>query len=291
MSDNKYNPEESLKRARAAMHKDSADDMNGIRNGILRRIFNPISSFGQKALQTAVYAYEKGVLPVARFLQPAGRAYVNLFSKVVHKTDPETGARTFKPLRAIGMGAATAAMAFGIVTQAVPFTADLAYDGVFMATTMKHEQMYMNGSHPLDADGKQFYARGCSQLPCESDGDSTYYMLRDNTYLDVKYLFTKGRTYLPELVQSSIPDGFSVCKVSSYGIRNRFPRMYRNIIEAECRPLTVQESNALQEGKVLTPHFSAADAATPAQKNMEVTSPAAPAANMNGNTPALHSPG
>lgn len=259
MTDKKYDPEAALKRARQAMGKDGKDDPNGIQSGFLRRLFNPVSAFGQKVVQTAVYAYEKGILPVAHFLEPAGRAYVRLFSKAVHKVDPETGERKFKPLRAIGMTAATAAVAFGMVTQAVPFTADLAYDGVFMATTMKHEQMYMNGSHPLDAEGKQFYARGCSQLPCESDGDSTYYMLRDNTYLDVKYLMTKGRTYLPELVQSSIPDGFSVCKVSTYGIRNRFPRMYRNIIEAECRPLTIQESNALQKGETLTPHFTDAD--------------------------------
>jgi hypothetical protein len=80
---------------------------------------------------------------------------------------------------------------------------------------------------------------------------------------------------MPELVQSSIPDGFSACKVTHYGIRFRPFGWYRNVVDAECRPLTVQETNMLEGGHTLRPNLVTPSAAIPASQAAPVAQPSA----------------
>lgn len=107
-----------------------------------------------------------------------------------------------------------------------------------MGTTMKYEQeIYTNGSNPVDETDNFFYVKTCEELPCDSRTNTNYYRVRDNFPLAMYRLTTQGQWYRPEDVASGIPEGTAKCTADFYGVRLRALGMYPLITSIRCTPL------------------------------------------------------
>lgn len=148
--------------------------------------------------------------------------YKNLWVKFTHNKYGE-----FVYKRGIGMVAGTVA-AVALVC--------LILQATYCWTTYKKETIYLSQSEEIYPSENIWGVRGCYTQNCGADS-SIYFRIKPSLFHHIWSLTSNGRLFLPDLIGSSVPTGFTRCEVISYGIRVRVLMMfnvYPNILKITC---------------------------------------------------------
>jgi len=226
MTTNKNIDDETLRRlkrleqaaARGSQNADKAtEDPNaGAAIGIREALYG-LSWLGKafhRAAQMGQFVWDNVGKPVWRFMEPAVggiyRFYRDNIWPMAYTTNAE-GEKVFSPKKAGVVLTAT----FMAAAMLVP-TANLAYEGMMMGTTMRTQTVYLHTVN--DHNDGSYSIKGCDNLTqCETK-DSAYYNVDTSIARHLWSLFNKGSLFVPRrLVGTVAPDGNNRCEIKVYG--------------------------------------------------------------------------
>lgn len=112
----------------------------------------------------------------------------------------------------------------------------LIFQTTYFWTTYKKETIYLSQSEEIYPDENIWGVRGCYTQNCDSNS-SLYYRIKPSLFHHIWSLLSSGRVFLPDVLGSSVPTGFTRCEVISYGVRFRVTMLfniYPNILRVTC---------------------------------------------------------
>lgn len=182
--------------------------------------------------------------PVTRFLSPVtrriGRFYAWSFDRFAHVKEPD-GARRFSRNRAaiivVILAAITLAAPFILIRSVIPATSRAIYDAGMLAT-MREDHLYLGRAELIDPARQLYQVMGCRDISgCEGGDNTTYYRLRDNIILDIKYWTTRFEPYDPAEIAGAMVSELNDCTIRYYGRRSKALGWYPYIVSASCTPV------------------------------------------------------
>ena len=181
--------------------------------------------------------------PVTRFFSPISRRIVSFyrwsFTSFAYR-GPKT-ARVFSRNRAgitvLALTALTIAAPFILVQQVIPTITRTIYDAG-MLITMKEDKLFLGRAELINADRQLYQVMGCRDIAgCDGGDNTTYYRLRDNIILDLKYWTTRFEPYDPAEIAGAMVSELNDCTIKYYGRRSKALGWYPYIINASCKPV------------------------------------------------------
>ncbi len=182
--------------------------------------------------------------PVALLLNPIlrriGGLYKSIYMRLAYKP-VEEGGRVFQPKRAGAAVLLLTAMTFIVpvvfVRYIIPGAVNTIYDAV-MLTTLKEDKLYLSRIDIVDADRDIFQVMGCRDIAgCDGGDNTTYYRLRPNIILGIKYWATRFEPYDPAEIGGAMVSELNECTIQYYGRRVKAFGWYPYIISASCKPV------------------------------------------------------
>lgn len=181
--------------------------------------------------------------PVTRFLTPITKRIIGFyrwaFSSFAY-TGPKD-ARIFSRNRAgvtvAALAAFTVIAPFVLVQQVIPMISRTIYDAGMLAT-MKEDKLYLGRAELINPDRQLYQVMGCRDIRgCDGGDNTTYYRLRDNVILDVKYWTTRFEPYDPAEIAGAMVSELNDCSIRYYGRRSKALGWYPYIVNASCTPV------------------------------------------------------
>ncbi len=181
--------------------------------------------------------------PVTHFVSPISRRIVSFyrwsFASFAYK-GPET-ARIFSRSRAgytvLALAAFTIAAPFVLIQQIIPTMSRTIYDAG-MLFTMKEDKLFLGRAELINADRQLYQVMGCRDISgCDGGDNTTYYRLRDNIILDIKYWTTRFEPYDPAEIAGAMVSELNDCTIKYYGRRSKALGWFPYIINASCTPV------------------------------------------------------
>ena len=114
------------------------------------------------------------------------------------------------------------------------------WDGARMATTLRHEKVYLSDTNEINPARNIHSVKGCKSLNC-GEADSVYYRVQPSWMNHAWSLATKGTPFIPDLVVGPIRPGINKCDVTVYGARMpifRYFQWYPIMLDAKCEVIT-----------------------------------------------------
>lgn len=182
--------------------------------------------------------------PATQFLTPVTsriwRFYGWSYNKFAYARG-EDGARAFSRNRAavvtLALAAITIATPFILVRNIIPATARTIYDAGMLAT-MKEDRLFLGRAELINPDRQLYQVMGCRDISgCDGGDNTTYYRLRDNIILDIKYWTTRFEPYDPAEIAGAMVSELNDCTIRYYGRRSKALGWYPYIISASCVPV------------------------------------------------------
>lgn len=211
--------------------------------------FNRAASFGKKAMEVGAQVWEDYGRHVWRPIGYVGgkawNGYKNLFNKVSHVEDKESGQLVFSKKRAAAMVMATMVALTGAFhyNLGIPAAFEVAKDSRVLFGT---EQMEVYLNRPEMIEEGVYEVTGCLDYPC-SDDNTLYFRIEDNVFKDVGYLFSRGHFYDPEYVAGAMSNEANQCSVEYIGTTSRFLQRTLGwkpqVVQAECTPISIDNLN------------------------------------------------
>lgn len=225
----------AMKTPAPAQHKLSA-------SGEIVSAIKPLAAWNK--IETAFDVIWNGWLkPITRFLSPITKRIVRFyrwsFASFAYK-GPKT-ARVFSRSRAsftiLALAALTIAAPFILVWQIIPVTSRTIYDAG-MLITMKEDNLFLGRAEVINADRQLYQVMGCRDISgCDGGDNTTYYRLRDNIILDIKYWTTRFEPYDPAEIAGAMVSELNDCAITYYGRRSKALGWYPYIVSASCTPV------------------------------------------------------
>jgi len=203
-----------------------------------------------KVLGVLDVLWNQWLRPVTRFFKPITdriwRFYSWSYRKFAHIDAPDritedgTPERIFSGKR--GAAVTLALIAISIITplflikHALPAMGRTAYDGA-MLTTMKEDTLFLSRAELINPDRGVYQVTGCRDIKgCTGGDNTTYYRLRDNIILDIKYWTTRFEPYDPAEIAGAMVSELNDCTIKYYGRRSKALGWYPYIVSASCVP-------------------------------------------------------
>ncbi|WP_428410168.1 hypothetical protein [Hyphococcus sp.] len=205
--------------------------------------FAPVASLWERATRRADAVWNGWLRPVTRFLTPITKRIISFyrwtFRSLAYK-GPKN-ARVFSRKRA---GVAVAALAvftviapFLLVQEIIPAISRTIYDAGMLAT-MKEDKLYLGRAELINPDRQLYQVMGCRDIKgCDGGDNTTYYRLRDNVILDIKYWTTRFEPYDPAEIAGAMVSELNDCSIRYYGRRSKALGWYPYIVSASCKPV------------------------------------------------------
>ncbi len=212
---------------------------------------SPLPGFGfarmitiwEKLADLADAVWNGWLRPVTRFLTPITRRiigfYRGAFRSFAYK-GPKN-ARVFSRNRAgftvAALAAFTMVAPFVLVQQLIPTVSRAIYDASMLAT-MKEDHLFLGRAELINPDRQLYQVMGCRDIKgCDGGDNTTYYRLRDNIILDIKYWTTRFEPFDPAEIAGAMVSELNDCKIRYYGRRSKALGWYPYIISASCTPV------------------------------------------------------
>jgi|GEM_PF-2607252 len=202
-----------------------------------------------KVLGVADLIWNQWARPVTRFLTPVTRRiwgfYRWSYARFAHVNEEgvkgQDSERAFSSNRAaivtIFLIAITFATPFLLVRHIIPTASRTIYDAGMLAT-MKEDTLFLGRAELIDPDRNLFQVTGCRDITgCEGGDNTTYYRLRDNVILDIKYWTTRFEPYDPAEIAGAMVSELNDCTITYYGRRSKALGWYPYIVSASCKPV------------------------------------------------------
>lgn len=182
--------------------------------------------------------------PVTRFLSPItkriwrfyGWSY-NKFAYVKGKDDARAFSRNRAAMVTLALAALTVATPFILVNSVIPTVSRTIYDAGMLAT-MKEDRLFLGRAELINPDRQLYQVMGCRDISgCDGGDNTTYFRLRDNVILDVKYWTTRFEPYDPAEIAGAMVSELNDCTITYYGRRSKALGWYPYIINASCVPV------------------------------------------------------
>lgn len=220
------------------------------------KIGHAVQQFGRKLRAI----FNKTLRPIGEFFVWIALGVVRWYRRSVwarYAYDRETG--RLSPKRAGGTVLATI-----FTIWMIPATVQFVWQAGLMATTMRHEQIFLTNAEQLDDTGDLQSIRGCRKIPC-SEGDSIYFRVQPNLLHHLYSLATRGNLFYPDYVASVVAPGVNQCEVTSYGLRLRFLmrgyNIFPDMLDATCTPYNTDKAFPAGTAAAHAPTISAGDLA------------------------------
>lgn len=193
----------------------------------------------RQVADTLAVLWNHWLRPLAFVVNPLVSAYARAmrwafakFSVVDGVYDKYRGA-----LAALGIAAFTLFFGWTLVTRAVPFTFDFAYDAVTINLFSHEETLIFSQPQNVEGAPELLKVYACRTYPCEGQTDSIEFRLRDSSYLDLVRLLTRFEPYDPGELAGAFVSEENACSITAYGTRNKWLGWYPYIIAATCRSI------------------------------------------------------
>ncbi len=181
--------------------------------------------------------------PVTRFLAPFTKRIIG-FYRWVFRTFAFTGpkeARVFSRNRGgftvLALVVFTVAAPVLLVREIIPAASRTIYDAGMLAT-MKEDRLFLGRAELINPDRQLYQVMGCRDISgCDGGDNTTYYRLRDNVILDIKYWTTRFEPYDPAEIAGAMVSELNDCSIRYYGRRSKALGWYPYIISASCTPV------------------------------------------------------
>ena len=182
--------------------------------------------------------------PVTRFLNPITtriwRFYRWSYEKFAH-VKTKDGNRIFSRNRAAIVTAVLAVLTLMtpivMVRQIIPTVSRTIYDAGMLAT-MKEDRLFLGRAELINPDREIFQVMGCRDIKgCDGGDNTTYYRLRDNVILDIKYWTTRFEPYDPAEIAGAMVSELNDCTITYYGRRSKALGWFPYIVSASCTPV------------------------------------------------------
>ncbi|GJL94281.1 MAG: hypothetical protein DHS20C05_06860 [Hyphococcus sp.] len=210
---------------------------------------SPLSNLAGGSLLLKVYAvfdtiWSDWARPVTRFLNPITkhiwRFYGWSYNTFAHVKD-ENKERVFSRNRAafvtIFLAALTITAPIILVRTVIPTLSQTVYDAGMLAT-MKEDRLFLSRADLINPDRQLYQVMGCRDISgCDGGDNTTYYRLRDNVILDIKYWTTRFEPYDPAEIAGAMVSELNDCTIKYYGRRSKALGWYPYIISANCVPV------------------------------------------------------
>ena len=122
------------------------------------------------------------------------------------------------------------------VRSVIPAVSRTIYDAGMLAT-MKDDHLFLGRAELIDSERQLYQVMGCRDIKgCDGGDNTTYYRLRDNVILDVKYWTTRFEPYDPAEIAGAMVSELNDCKIRYYGRRSKALGWYPYIVSASCIP-------------------------------------------------------
>jgi hypothetical protein len=182
--------------------------------------------------------------PVTRFLSPLTRRLWRFYGwayETFARPKGDDGARVFSRRRTavvtLALAVLTLAVPFILARNVIPATARAIYDASMLAT-MKEDHLFLGRAELINPDRQLYQVMGCRDIKgCDGGDNTTYYRLRDNIILDIKYWTTRFEPYDPAETAGAMVSELNDCKIRYYGRRSKALGWYPYIISASCTPV------------------------------------------------------
>lgn len=205
--------------------------------------FAYLAALWEKLMRLADAVWNGWLRPVTRFLTPITKRVVGFYRWTFRSfayTGPKN-ARAFSRQRAgvtvAALAAFTIVAPFVLVQHVIPATSRAIYDAGMLAT-MKEDHLYLGRAELINPDRQLYQVMGCRDISgCDGGDNTTYYRLRDNIILDVKYWTTRFEPYDPAEIAGAMVSELNDCKIRYYGRRSKALGWYPYIVSASCTPV------------------------------------------------------
>ncbi|WP_425409659.1 hypothetical protein [Hyphococcus sp.] len=241
--------DQSLKAARDALKKAQQTKAGGEKSARQNDITSKKSDFpGGRLLAKALGFFDTlwnvWARPFTRLFNPitdrVWQFYRWSYSSFAYARD-ETGAVALSRNRAIIV---TFLLAFITITapviiirNGIPLLSRTVYDAG-MLVTMKEDRLFLGRAELIDTEGRLYQVMGCRDISgCDGGDNTTYYRLRDNVILDVKYWITRFEPYDPAEIAGAMVSELNDCSIRYYGRRSKALGWYPYIVNASCVPV------------------------------------------------------
>ncbi len=236
---------DALKKSAAAAKAppSGAEKANPTGNGARNASKKPRENFFSKFIGVFDQLWNGWARPVTRFLTPVTRRvwrfYGWSFDKFSHGKASD-GARVFSRQRAaivtLGLLVLTIAVPYLLFRNVIPAASRAIYDASMLAT-MKEDHLFLGRAELINPDRQLYQVMGCRDIKgCEGGDNTTYYRLRDNIILDIKYWTTRFEPYDPAEIAGAMVSELNECKIRYYGRRSKALGWYPYIVSASCTP-------------------------------------------------------
>lgn len=182
--------------------------------------------------------------PLARFLRPltgrVWRFYQWSFRKFAYVAG-DGSARVFSRKRAAIVTATlaviTIATPYVVIGHVIPTVSRAIYDAG-MLVTMKEDKLFLGRAELINPEQDLFQVMGCRDISgCDGGDNTTYYRLRPNVILNVKFWATRLQPYDPAEIAGAMVSELNDCTIKYYGRRAKALGWYPYIISASCVPV------------------------------------------------------
>ena len=181
--------------------------------------------------------------PVTRFFSPVTRRII-AFYRWGFRNFAYTGAKDARALSkkragltVLALAALTIAAPFVLVQHIIPALSRTIYDAG-MLVTMKEDRLFLGRAELINPDRQLYQVMGCRDISgCDGGDNTTYYRLRDNVILDVKYWTTRFEPYDPAEIAGAMVSELNDCSIRYYGRRSKALGWYPYIVSASCVPV------------------------------------------------------
>jgi hypothetical protein len=200
-------------------------------------------SFWSKLTAGADMVWNGWLKPVTRFLSPFTKRIISFyrwsFKTFAYKRsgDERTLSRQKAGFTVLALAFITVAAPYALVRHIIPFVSRTIYDAGMLAT-MKEDTLYLGRAELINADRSVFQVMGCRDIDgCDGGDNTTYYRLRDNVILDIKYWTTRFEPYDPAEIAGAMVSELNDCTIKYYGRRVKAFGWYPYIVNASCAPV------------------------------------------------------
>ncbi len=182
--------------------------------------------------------------PFTRFLSPITRRvwrfYGWSYEKFAHTKAPDE-TRVFSRQRAamvtVVLAIITVFTPVMLVRDFIPALSRTIYDAGMLAT-MREDHLFLGRAELINPDREIFQVMGCRDIRgCDGGDNTTYYRLRDNVILDIKYWTTRFEPYDPAEIAGAMVSELNDCKITYYGRRSKALGWFPYIVSASCTPV------------------------------------------------------
>jgi len=196
-----------------------------------------------KALAVLDTLWNDWARPVTRLFDPVTkriwRFYKWSYAKFAYAKG-EDGARVYSRRRAalvtLALAAITLTAPFILVRNVIPAISQTLYDAGMLAT-MREDHLFLGRAELINPDRQLYQVMGCRDITgCDGGDNTTYYRLRDNIILDIKYWTTRFEPYDPAEIAGAMVSELNDCRIKYYGRRSKALGWYPYIVNASCVP-------------------------------------------------------